>query len=451
MKFELEHEETKIVLGMNRAVKTFKKQDIGPKTIQHLEKWKESQNIASDAKVFTIDWNYPDVAEALKSRGWVQNPDSDSLYYDLKYSRNARIPKIIYDWQFLNHFPRNYELTAKWNLCETIKKNEHLTRISCLNYFPRCFQMEKSGYLEFCNTYKLIYCSGFLQDFLKNPSPDNIKKAELCNSICKKWISDIKLRNGKATLGIVLDSEWAEILHEEKPLRIEEEEAINSTKLEEFPKTLAKLAKNSPQYEMTGTKNIWIIKPGRKSRGRDIKILTRLEDIKEYVSEPNYWIAQKYIENPLLINSRKFDIRQWVLITCFDPLTIWIYNRCYLRFTAAEFSFEDLSNNFMHLTNNSISKNASNFENTENCGFMWDLEQFKEHLLNLKGYDVWSESLFPAIKRLIISSILTAGKLIRRNSFELLGLDLMVDTSLRPWLIEINSSPAMDYSTVLFI
>ena len=27
----------------------------------------------------------------------------------------------------------------------------------------------------------------------------------------------------------------------------------------------------------------------------------------------------------------------------------------------------------------------------------------------------------------------------------------MVDTSLRPWLIEINSSPAMDYSTVLFI
>jgi len=35
----------------------------------------------------------------------------------------------------------------------------------------------------------------------------------------------------------------------------------------------------------------------------------------------------------------------------------------------------------------------------------------------------------------------------RRNSFELFGYDFMVDNELRPWLIEVNSSPAMDYST----
>ena len=36
----------------------------------------------------------------------------------------------------------------------------------------------------------------------------------------------------------------------------------------------------------------------------------------------------------------------------------------------------------------------------------------------------------------------------RRNTHELYGYDFMVDSDFRTWLIEINSSPAMDYSTV---
>ena len=39
----------------------------------------------------------------------------------------------------------------------------------------------------------------------------------------------------------------------------------------------------------------------------------------------------------------------------------------------------------------------------------------------------------------------------RKNSFEFLGYDFMIDTDLKVWLIEVNSSPSMDYSTVYFV
>ena len=39
----------------------------------------------------------------------------------------------------------------------------------------------------------------------------------------------------------------------------------------------------------------------------------------------------------------------------------------------------------------------------------------------------------------------------RKNSFEHFGYDFLIDDEYNPWLIEINSSPSMEYSTVLNI
>jgi tubulin monoglycylase TTLL3/8 len=36
----------------------------------------------------------------------------------------------------------------------------------------------------------------------------------------------------------------------------------------------------------------------------------------------------------------------------------------------------------------------------------------------------------------------------RKNSFEIFGYDFMVDTNYNVWLIEVNSSPSMEKSTV---
>ena len=54
------------------------------------------------------------------------------------------------------------------------------------------------------------------------------------------------------------------------------------------------------------------------------------------------------------------------------------------------------------------------------------------------------------MKDIVLKSLLCVQDMVenRKNSFELYGYDFMIDGQLKPWLIEINSSPAMDYSTV---
>lgn len=125
-----------------------------------------------------------------------------------------------------------------------------------------------------------------------------------------------------------------------------------------------------PQFNLDGERNIWIMKPAGSSRGRGIclkKDLCEILDMIKYKDQSTgisnqkngqLYICQKYIENSMIMKCRKFDIRQWVLVTEWNPLTIWIYAEPYIRFPAADFDFNKISNRYAHLSNNSVAKHG---------------------------------------------------------------------------------------------
>ncbi len=62
----------------------------------------------------------------------------------------------------------------------------------------------------------------------------------------------------------------------------------------------------------------------------------------------------------MIAKCRKFDIRQWVLVTDWNPLTVWMYAEPYVRFAGCDFDFENLANRYAHLSNNSVVKYTKN-------------------------------------------------------------------------------------------
>ena len=65
--------------------------------------------------------------------------------------------------------------------------------------------------------------------------------------------------------------------------------------------------------------------------------MPRGEDAEEPVET---YVAQRYIHNPYLIGGCKFDMRIFVLVTCFNPLTVWIARDGFARFSAVRYSMK---------------------------------------------------------------------------------------------------------------
>lgn len=89
------------------------------------------------------------------------------------------------------------------------------------------------------------------------------------------------------------------------------------------------------------------------------------------------YVVSRYIDDPLLVGGKKFDLRLYVLVLSYKPLRVYISDLGFARFCNVKYDFEvdDLDNKFMHLTNVAIQKHGEDYNSAH--GNKWSLQNLK--------------------------------------------------------------------------
>ncbi len=192
---------------------------------------------------------------------------------------------------------------------------------------------------------------------------------------------------------------------------------------------------------------VWIVKERDGSMGRGMYLI---HDLKNLKPDPAT-IVQEYIDDPLIFPNSPFKhvLRVYTLVTMIEPLIVYVYPEIVIKVTSQEWrpaadSVEELAR---HLTNPTVQMAHS--DATEPV-LAIDRAEFSSRLetVGVSMESVWSDirtmiadvlrTFAPTIS--VLSSVYTPSP---SSCFELLGFDLMLDSTATPWLLECKLSPSL--------
>jgi hypothetical protein len=422
-------------------------------------------------KVFIADEKFMDVRSELMSRGWKMNPSLKSKMFTLKWRNYRNIDfGALGRNQIVNHFPNAYAITTKTALPMILPLVAHEEAVK----FPISYDLQNplqviSCVLNVVSTSSLLLWKAIFSRHEVWESLGDVDRAK-CRLVANLHVVSEELlakvrswsgADGETTIfiqdyfsylasyapliAVVVEPNVTVDSFLASPLRHGGVDGGNSDNassgdVEEI-EDLLRRAK-------TVNRNIWIVKPDDAGRGEGISLHSSLYSILCHIMKNGYThIAQRYIDRPLLIKQKKFDIRQWVLVTSMDPLTVYMGHR-YLRFCTEKYSEENLEDKFIHLSNNSVQKLNPKFDQSDIKGSMWSNDMFEAFLAESYGLEK-VDMVRQDISNTIVNTLKSFRGIIehRDNSFEWLGFDLLIDESLQVWLLEVNVSPDNSHST----
>lgn len=377
-----------------------------------------------------------DVREELSQRGWEELPPEELGSAELVWAKYT-ISALSLD-QHTNHFPTGWgSLTTKTGLTNSLTRlvRASKNKLSVDSFWPRCHNLwNDAGIASFSEDFVISGAVAALRPFAEGEDECDLAEVEAACAVLRARFSHNVPQADRSYL---------------------RKHSADSEKLRKQACILLKAAAGRTRAERTQSRlnrrNIWILKPGNLSRGRGIWVSSDEAQIRKqcHGRDGTRWVAQKYIENPLVMDGKKFDIRQWCMCTCIQPLTVWFFSKCYLRFCCVDYDPSDLNNQFSHLTNNSIQKNCDDFDEADS-GAMGHSDDFAAWLQAETGTDVWTDKIQPAMRKSVVLALKAAqlhGAPERLGTFEIFGFDFMIDEDYNAWLIEANLSPDLSHST----
>lgn len=105
--------------------------------------WRRRNNVGYNQRVFIIKGGYYELRKTLIEKGWFENEDVWSPYYDFKWT--TRICDInfmtVKHTQGLNHFNNNHHLTSKYGITRRLKTLNLGSGIDSDKFYPKCFDL----------------------------------------------------------------------------------------------------------------------------------------------------------------------------------------------------------------------------------------------------------------------------------------------------------------------
>lgn len=220
------------------------------------------------------------------------------------------------------------------------------------------------------------------------------------------------------------------------------------------------------QFDDKGFSKQWyIVKPDGGCQGRGI-FLT--QNFQEALELSGTYVAQTYIRKPLLIDDFKFDLRLYILVASVRPLELYAFNDGLVRLCTEPYTKPTVDNSgdmCMHLTNYSLNKKSEGFQESDDAdgcdeaskrSVIWLMHWLEQEYDEKKRDLVWSRMLSVCLKSML--AVLPTLQTEYDNNFgtktskeewqlpsrcfEILGFDLMIDSWLKPWLVEVNHLPS---------
>lgn len=227
----------------------------------------------------------------------------------------------------------------------------------------------------------------------------------------------------------------------------------------EFPEDRERFFNQLPATE--SKENLWILKPCDSSRGKGISILWQFDELREFYTHPEEhsfdpqderYIIQRYIQNPLLLEGRKSEIRIYWLVASLDPLLVLLYREGTVRLNTKPFSLDDFENTLIHVTN--VFQQKSHPEYDPSAILKWsfsDWENYLIHDVKVAPQNYVEDHLKPRLKRMlsfvVAAALPTLAQAPLKNGlcFGLYGADIIFDDKLHPWLTEVQEGPGLNF------